>query len=203
MADKGNGNYAYIDTMQEAHKFLGQEFSGTLYTIAKDVKIQVEFNPVNVQSYRLIGYENRLLNNEDFKDDTKDAGEIGAGHTVTALYEVVPTPSSYHPVEGELLKYQTATTSLSQELLTVKLRYKDPDGAQSKLLEEVVPNATSTDVSTDFNFMSAVAMFGMKLRDSKYVEAISENDILALATSNRGEDLDGFRAEFIRLVKAN
>ena len=203
LADKGNGNYAYIDTMQEAHKFLGQEFSGTLYTIAKDVKIQVEFNPVNVQSYRLIGYENRLLNNEDFKDDTKDAGEIGAGHTVTALYEVVPTPSSYHPVEGELLKYQTATTSLSQELLTVKLRYKDPDGAQSKLLEEVVPNATSTDVSTDFNFMSAVAMFGMKLRDSKYVEAISENDILALATSNRGEDLDGFRAEFIRLVKAN
>lgn len=202
LADKGNGNYAYIDTMQEAHKSLGKEFSGTLYTIAKDVKIQVEFNPANVQSYRLIGYENRLLNNEDFKDDTKDAGEIGAGHTVTALYEVVPVQSSYQPVDGEQLKYQKSQISLSEELLTVKLRYKEPDGETSKLLEEVITNSPSNVLSNDLNFMSAVAMFGMKLRDSKFVADISENEILTLANSGRGEDRDGFRAEFIRLVKS-
>jgi len=203
LADKGNGNYAYIDTMQEAHKFLGKEFSGTLYTIAKDVKIQVEFNPATVQSYRLIGYENRLLNNEDFKDDTKDAGEIGAGHTVTALYEVVPVDSGYEPVAGDRLKYQNTSSTLSNELLTVKLRYKEPDGTKSKLLEEVVTNTTTKALSSDFKFMSAVAMFGMQLRDSKYVEAISQDEVLELAASGRGADEDGFRAEFIRLVKAN
>jgi Ca-activated chloride channel family protein len=201
LADKGNGNYAYIDTKQEAHKFLGKEFSGTLYTIAKDVKIQIEFNPSVVKSYRLIGYENRLLNNEDFKDDTKDAGEIGAGHTVTALYEIVPVRSSYSPVDTAELKYQELSKNLSNELLTVKLRYKEPDGNKSKLIEHVVENKTNEILTTDFKFMSAVAMFGMKLRDSKFVKTIDQNDVIALADSARGEDKDGFRAEFIRLVK--
>jgi len=202
LADKGNGNYAYIDTMQEAHKFLGKEFSGTLYTIAKDVKIQVEFNPANVKSYRLIGYENRLLNNEDFKDDTKDAGEIGAGHTVTALYEVVPVKANYNPVDSDTLKYKNTTSILSDELLTIKLRYKEPDGDKSKLVQEVVKNTPNEVVSEDFKFMSAVAMFGMKLRDSKFVKTIKQENIIALADSGRGKDEDGFRAEFIRLVKA-
>ena len=202
LADKGNGNYAYIDTIQEAHKFLGKEFSGTLYTIAKDVKIQVEFNPANVKSYRLIGYENRLLNNEDFKDDTKDAGEIGAGHTVTALYEVVPVKANYNPVDSDTLKYKNTTSILSNELLTIKLRYKEPDGDKSKLVQEVVKNTPNEVVSEDFKFMSAVAMFGMKLRDSKFVKTIKQENIIALADSGRGKDEDGFRAEFIRLVKA-
>ncbi len=202
LADKGNGNYAYIDTMQEAHKFLGKEFSGTLFTIAKDVKIQVEFNPAVVKSYRLIGYENRLLNNEDFKDDTKDAGEIGVGHTVTALYEVVPVQAAYDPVNGSSLKYQKATSGLTNELLTVKLRYKEPNGTKSKLIEHVVQNDPTQDISSDFKFMSAVAMFGMKLRDSKFVESITNEQLLAIADSGRGDDQDGFRAEFIRLIKA-
>lgn len=202
LADKGNGNYAYIDTMQEAHKFLGKEFSGTLYTIAKDVKIQVEFNPAAVKSYRLIGYENRLLNNEDFKDDTKDAGEIGAGHTVTALYEVVPVSASYNPVDDSILKYQHTSTDKTNELLTVKLRYKEPDGSKSKLIEAVVANKKVEQLSSDFKFMSAVAMFGMQLRDSKFTKTIKQEDVIALADSGRGVDEDGFRAEFIRLVKA-
>ena len=202
LADKGNGNYAYIDTMQEAHKFLGKEFSGTLFTIAKDVKIQVEFNPAVVKSYRLIGYENRLLNNEDFKDDTKDAGEIGVGHTVTALYEVVPVKAAYNPVNDDSLKYQSKVSVLPNELLTVKLRYKEPNGTKSKLIEHAVPNITTQDVSADFKFMSAVAMFGMKLRNSKFVKSITNDQLLALANSGRGEDKDGFRSEFIRLVKA-
>lgn len=202
LADKGNGNYAYIDTMQEAHKFLGKEFSGTLYTIAKDVKIQVEFNPAVVKSYRLIGYENRLLNNEDFKDDTKDAGEIGAGHTVTALYEVVPVSASYDPVDDSTLKYQHPSTDKTNELLTVKLRYKEPEGSQSKLIEAVVANKKVEQLSSDFKFMSAVAMFGMQLRDSKFMKTIKQQDVIALASSGRGVDEDGFRAEFIRLVKA-
>lgn len=202
LADKGNGNYAYIDTMQEAHKFLGKEFSGTLYTIAKDVKIQVEFNPAVVKSYRLIGYENRLLNNEDFKDDTKDAGEIGAGHTVTALYEVVPVSASYDPVDDSTLKYQHPSTDKTNELLTVKLRYKEPEGSQSKLIEAVVANKKVEQLSLDFKFMSAVAMFGMQLRDSKFIKTIKQQDVIALASSGRGVDEDGFRAEFIRLVKA-
>lgn len=203
LADKGNGNYAYIDTMQEAHKFLGKEFSGTLFTIAKDVKIQVEFNPANVKSYRLIGYENRLLNNEDFKDDTKDAGEIGAGHTVTALYEIVPTNSDYNAVAGEALKYQASIPTAHDELLTVKIRYKKPDGNKSMVIEHVVKNEISEKVSADLNFMSAVAMFGMKLRKSEYVQHISKSELITLARSGKGEDEDGFRAEFVRLIKAS
>lgn len=206
LADKGNGNHAYIDTMQEAHKFLGKEFGGTLYTIAKDVKIQVEFNPSLVKSYRLIGYENRLLANEDFDNDTKDAGEIGSGHTVTALYEVVPVDSSYNPTPSNTLKYQKQiqNSNTSNELLTVKFRYKTPKGAKSKLFSEVVYNDVNPldKASEDVKFIAAVAMFGMQLRDSKFVKDITQEEVLALAQSGRGEDTDGFRAEFIRLVKA-
>ncbi|MFC4634326.1 von Willebrand factor type A domain-containing protein [Dokdonia ponticola] len=207
LADKGNGNHAYIDTMQEAHKFLGKEFGGTLYTIAKDVKIQVEFNPALVKSYRLIGYENRLLANEDFADDKKDAGEIGSGHTVTALYEIVPINSSFDPVPNATLKYQSEfknTISMSEELLTVNFRYKAPEGTQSKLFSEVVYNRVKPvdQASEDAKFISAVAMFGMQLRDSKFTENTTQDDVLILAQSGRGEDKDGFRAEFIRLVKS-
>ena len=206
LADKGNGNHAYIDTMQEAHKFLGKEFGGTLYTIAKDVKIQVEFNPALVKSYRLIGYENRLLANEDFANDQKDAGEIGSGHTVTALYEIVPVNSSYNPVPDTTLKYQKSdksTTVTSDELLTVKFRYKAPQGTQSKLFSEIVYNTVKSidQASEDVKFISAVAMFGMQLRDSEFVKSTTQQDVLALAQLGRGEDEDGYRAEFIRLVK--
>jgi Ca-activated chloride channel family protein len=206
LADKGNGNHAYIDTMQEAHKFLGKEFGGTLYTIAKDVKIQVEFNPALVKSYRLIGYENRLLANEDFANDQKDAGEIGSGHTVTALYEIVPVNSPYNPVPDTTLKYQKSdksTAVTSDELLTVKFRYKAPQGTQSKLFSEIVYNTVKSidQASEDVKFISAVAMFGMQLRDSEFVKSTTQQDVLALAQLGRGEDEDGYRAEFIRLVK--
>lgn len=203
LADKGNGNYAYIDTMQEANKFLGKEFGGTLHTIAKDVKLQVEFNPAVVKSYRLIGYENRMLASEDFIDDTKDAGEIGVGHTVTALYEVVPLQAGFNPVGGAPLKYTTSSTTSTAELLTVKFRYKEPNGSKSKLFEHVVLNESSamTMASDDLKFVAAVVMFGMQLRDSKFVTAISEEQIITLAESGRGVDDEGYRAEFIRLMK--
>jgi len=206
LADKGNGNHAYIDTMQEAHKLLGKEFGGTLYTIAKDVKIQVEFNPTLVKSYRLIGYENRLLANEDFDNDAKDAGEIGSGHTVTALYEIVPVNSSYNPTSNNTLKYQkqVRNSANSNELLTVKFRYKTPKEAKSKLFSEIVYNNVLRldKASDDMKFITAVAMFGMQLRDSRYVKDTTREDVLTLAQLGRGEDIDGFRAEFIRLVKA-
>ncbi|AOW20232.1 vWA domain-containing protein [Urechidicola croceus] len=207
LADKGNGNHAYIDTMQEAHKVLGKEFGGTLYTIAKDVKIQVEFNPNKVQAYRLIGYENRLLNDEDFKDDTKDAGELGSGHTVTAMYEIIPVGvESKFLKDIDKLKYTKTKVAdtYSNELLTVKFRYKNPDENISKeivypLIEsEVAINETSD----DFNFASAVSLFGMKIRKSKFIKKADFNDVIALAEKGRGEDKEGYRAEFIRLVKA-
>ena len=206
LADTGNGNHAYIDTMQEAHKFLGKEFRGTLYTIAKDVKIQVEFNPQLVKAYRLIGYENRLLANEDFVDDTKDAGEIGSGHTVTALYEVVLVNSRFDPVKNDELKYtQTNTNNYGDELLTVKFRYKKPSEDISKELSSVVLNSDLTiqEASSDFKFTSAVALFGMQLRKSKHALKTSKDDVIALAQSGRGADNDGFKAEFIRLVKSH
>ncbi len=202
LADKGNGNHAYIDTMQEAHKVFGKEFGGTLYTIAKDVKIQVEFNPKKVQAYRLIGYENRMLEAEDFKDDTKDAGELGSGHTVTALYEIIPTGISspyLKAVEG--LKYTTRVESpeLSEELFTVKFRYKKPDGTKS--IEMVhVQNDVLSKPSEDFKFATAVALFGMQLRGSKYDNKAPLETVLALAKAGRGKDEDGYRSEFIRLV---
>ena len=204
MADKGNGHYAYIDSFREAQKVFVQEFGGTLFTVAKDVKIQVEFNPARVQAYRLLGYENRLLAKEDFKDDRKDAGELGSGHSVTALYEVVPAGARTVTVADDSLTYQE--TSLrpgarhSQELLTVRLRYKDPKGSTSQLLETAV-NDRSRAASEDLRFASAVAEFAMLLRDSENKEGASWEQTLSLARGARGEDEQGYRGEFIGLVE--
>ena len=207
LADKGNGNHAYIDTMQEAQKVLGEEFGGTLFTIAKDVKIQVEFNSNKVQAYRLIGYENRLLNDEDFTDDTIDAGEIGSGHSVTALYEVIPVGvDSKFAKDLPKLKYSNISSNAthSNELLTVKFRYKKPDKNKSIELVRVVPCNVKefADTSDDFKFASSIAMFGMQLRDSKYKGNSDYKKIVAFASKSKGEDNDGYRSEFIRLVKA-
>lgn len=204
LADKGNGNHAYIDTMQEAHKIFGKEFGGTLYTIAKDVKLQLEFNPTIVQGYRLIGYENRLLADEDFKNDKKDAGELGAGHTVTALYEIIPVGvTTAYLKDVDSLKYTKPTitnTSYSDELLTVKLRYKKPTEATSIELKEVVKNELTVNLSSDFNFTSAVALYGMQLKSSKFHNNATLENVIALAELGIGKDSNGYRAEFIRLV---
>lgn len=205
LADKGNGNYAYIDNILEAKKVLVTEIGATLLTIAKDVKIQVEFNPALVESYRLVGYENRLLNAEDFNDDKKDAGEIGAGHSVTALYEIVlkgegdGTTPSVDP-----LRYQdnnTVKSTLTNELLTVKFRYKAPDGDVSKLIERNLMNKTSSNLSNNFKFSAAVAGFGMLLRESEYKGTLLFDAVIKLASESKGEDKNGYRAEFIRLVE--
>ena len=204
LADKGNGNYAYIDNMQEAKRVLGTEFGGTIYTIAKDVKIQVEFNPGKVAAYRLIGYENRLLNDEDFNDDQKDAGELGSGHTVTALYEIIPVGvKSKFLKEVDDLKYSTMKNKdYGEELLTVKFRYKEPDGNNSKLITKTVNSPeTGKEPSEDLKFMSAVALFGMNLRESEYSNNCGNEVVIDLAEAGRGADGDGYRAEFIRLVK--
>lgn len=207
LADKGNGNHAYIDTMQEAQKVLGTEFFGTLYTIAKDVKIQVEFNPAKVQAYRLIGYENRLLNDEDFKDDTKDAGELGSGHTVTALYEIIPVGiKSKYLKDIDNLKYtKQITGNYTDEMLTVKFRYKEPDGDVSKLIVKTVKDENSAieSASEDLKFSAAVALFGMQLRNSEFINTKKKADVIALAEAGKGTDKDGYRAEFIRLVKSS
>ncbi len=207
LADKGNGNHAYIDTMQEAQKVLGTEFFGTLYTIAKDVKIQVEFNPAKVQAYRLIGYENRLLNDEDFKDDTNDAGELGSGHTVTALYEIIPVGiKSKYLKDIDNLKYtKQITGNYTDEMLTVKFRYKEPDGDVSKLIVKTVKDENSAieSASEDLKFSAAVALFGMQLRNSEFINTKKKADVIALAEAGKGTDKDGYRAEFIRLVKSS
>lgn len=203
LADKGNGNHAYIDNMQEARKVFGKEFGGTLYTIAKDVKIQVEFNPNKVKAYRLIGYENRLLADEDFIDDTKDAGELGSGHAVTALYEIIPTGSkSKYLKEIPDLKYTETKikSNHSDELLTVKFRYKKPEGFKSIEFSHIVSDEVSK-ASDDMKFAASVALFGMHLRKSDFCNKSSYIDILQLAESGRGPDKEGYRAEFIRLVK--
>ncbi|HEX7312879.1 MAG TPA: VWA domain-containing protein [Pyrinomonadaceae bacterium] len=208
LADKGNGNYAYIDTEAEARKALGEQVAGTLATIAKDVKIQVEFNPRLVAGYRLIGYENRLLADKDFNDDTKDAGEIGAGHTVTALYEVVPAGQKLENPGVDELKYsrpaeptQGANTS---ELLTVKLRYKEPDGDTSRPLNVGVPDrqASYHNASNNFKFAAAVAEFGLLLRDSRYKGQSSYAAAAELARASAGADLTGRRTEFVNLIQS-
>ncbi|MEQ9468739.1 MAG: von Willebrand factor type A domain-containing protein [Ekhidna sp.] len=203
LADKGNGNYAYIDNMKEAKKVLVNEFGGTMFTIAKDVKIQVEFNPSVVQAYRLIGYENRMLNDEDFNDDKKDAGELGSGHTVTALYEIIPVGVESEFVKDiDPLKYQSnnqQTTTSTDELLTVKFRYKEPDGDTSKLITQVVQNEIGKS-SANLDWSMAVAGFGMLLRDSEFKGDLSYEDVLSLAKSAKGKDAFGYRAEFIELV---
>lgn len=204
LADKGNGNYAYIDTMQEAQRVLGTEFGGTLYTIAKDVKLQLEFNPSLVQAYRLIGYENRLLNDEDFKDDTKDAGEMGSGHTVTAFYEIIPTGiESKYLKSIDTLKYTRVqpNTDFKNELVTIKFRYKQPDKDKSKELVHMVSKKLDK-VDADYNFAAAVAMWGMYLRDSRYLNGATKDQIIALADQNRADDTQGYRAEFVRLMKS-
>src|SRR5690606_5793176 len=201
---KGNGNYAYIDTMQEAQRVLGTEFGGTLYTIAKDVKLQLEFNPSLVQAYRLIGYENRLLNDEDFKDDTKDAGEMGSGHTVTAFYEIIPTGiESKYLKSIDTLKYTRVqpNTDFKNELVTIKFRYKQPDKDKSKELVHMVSKKLDK-VDADYNFAAAVAMWGMYLRDSRYLNGATKDQIIALADQNRADDTQGYRAEFVRLMKS-
>lgn len=203
LADKGNGNHAYIDTMQEAQKVFGKEFGGTLYTIAKDVKIQVEFNPEKVKAYRLIGYENRLLNDEDFVDDTKDAGELGSGHTVTALYEVIPVGvKSKFLKKLSKLKYtqNKQLNNFNEELLTVKFRYKSPKGTKSIELVKTVKNEVLAPTN-DMKFISAVALFGMQLSKSKFKNKTKIEDVLSLTEGEIGEDKDGYKAEFVRLVK--
>lgn len=208
IADKGNGNYAYIDTIDEARKVLGRELAGTLGTIAKDVKIQIEFNPKAVAGYRLIGYENRVLDAKDFNDDKKDAGEIGAGHAVTALYEVVPAgqtveeSGSVDPLIYQQEPLEPTGRAMSGELMTVKVRYKQPDGATSKLLSvPVVDQKTPLDqASRNFKFSAAVASFGMLLRQSKYRGDATYDQVLAMANTAVGADLQGERAEFVQLV---
>ena len=203
LADKGNGNYAYIDDILEAKKVLVNEMGGTLVTIAKDVKIQVEFNPREVKAYRLIGYENRVLAKEDFDNDKKDAGELGAGHTVTALYELVPAGAQEMvPIAGEL-KYQRTKLTKSKELMTVKLRYKPPDGDVSKLIEKSIQAADLRALEDDSNleFASAVAEFGMLLRHSEYKGNANYESVLRRAREAKGRDAGGYRGEFIRLVE--
>jgi Ca-activated chloride channel family protein len=208
LADKGNGNYAYIDSILEAQKVLVNEFGGTLFTIAKDVKIQVEFNPTKVQAYRLIGYENRHLKDEDFNNDKKDAGEIGSGHAVTALYEVIPVGIESEFFKIDELKYQKTvvdkSAATSKELLTVKIRYKAPDGDVSKLisrsLQDKVTNEDKT--SENFRWSAAVAGFGMLLRKSEYINGYTFDDVIVLAESSRGKDERGYRVEFINMMKS-
>lgn len=205
LADKGNGNYAYIDSSEEARKALGQQVAGTLYTIAKDVKIQVEFNPAKVAGYRLIGYENRLLANQDFNNDKKDAGEIGAGISVTALYEVVPAGQKVEN-DGIELKYsqvKPSDTNFSDELLTVKLRYKEPKEDTSKLLTIglIDKNTLIQNASDNLKFASAVAQFGLILRDSRYKGSANFSNLTGLANSSLGNDLKGYRSDFVTMVE--
>ncbi|HZF02050.1 MAG TPA: von Willebrand factor type A domain-containing protein [Methylomirabilota bacterium] len=211
LADKGNGNYAYLDSLEEAQKVLIDQMSGTLVTIAKDVKIQVEFNSAQVGAYRLIGYEKRMLRKEDFNNDKKDAGEIGAGHTVTALYEIVPVGEKIPEGSVDPLKYQLPdeekqeryVATGSKELLTLKLRYKQPDGDTSKLLVFPVTDGGKSfeRASTDFKFATAVAEFGMLLRDSEFKGNSSCGSVLELATEAKGADVEGYRSEFLTLVR--
>lgn len=206
LAEKGNGNHAYIDNLQEANRVLVNEFGATLHTVAKDVKLQVEFNPAQVQAYRLIGYESRLLNDEDFNNDAKDAGEIGAGHTVTAFYEVIPVGvKSDFAGKVDDLKYQNVEKSVpvsgSKELLTVKLRYKQPNGNHSKKIEAVLIDSKTNNISADFRFASAVAMFGQLLRDSDYKGSATYDKVISLAKTGLDNDLQGYRREFVRLVE--
>ena len=208
VAEKGNGNHAYIDNLQEANRVLVGEFGATLHTVAKDVKLQVEFNPFQVQAYRLIGYESRLLKDEDFNNDAKDAGDMGAGHTVTAFYEVIPAGVKNEYVgKVDDLKYQkkekmTLKPTGSDELLTVKLRYKAPDKDVSRKMELPFVDNKGDSVSSDFRFASAVAMFGQLLRDSDFKGTADYDKVIKLAKQGVNNDERGYRREFIRLVEA-
>ncbi|MFC1480254.1 von Willebrand factor type A domain-containing protein [Candidatus Omnitrophota bacterium] len=202
LADKGNGNAAYIDGLLEAKKVFISELGATLFTVAKDVKMQVEFNPGKVEAYRLIGYENRMLNKEDFNDDKKDAGELGSGHTVTVLYEVALTGSAEDFPETDPLKYQKTAVVKSKDLMTVKMRYKDPDGTESKLItQSVLAGKANTTPSENFRFASSVAEFGLLLRGSEYKGDASYKSTIERARAAKGDDPNGYRAEFIKLVE--
>ncbi len=205
LADAGNGNYAYIDTLNEARKVLVEQMSATLQTIAKDVKIQIEFNLVVVAEYRLIGYENRILAREDFNNDQVDAGEIGAGHTVTAVYEVALADSEGQRVDP--LRYQSERgvgKGRNRELAFLRLRYKAPDGDTSKLIEQIIRKADIkrelTETSADFRFAAAVAGFGQLLRGGNYMEQFGFDDVRTLANGARGGDPFGYRGEFVTMV---
>ena len=200
LADYGNGNYSYIDSEKEAKKVLVDEMSGTLFTVAKDVKFQLEFNPANVKGYRLIGYENRVMAAEDFNDDTKDAGEIGAGHSVTVLYEIVPADSEMELGESELKYASDSEGVMGDELLTVNIRYKEPEGSESKLLTYPVNKSLYSDkMSADMNFASCVAEFGMLLRNSRYIGDVTYKDVSAQLSKYDYSD-DDYKDEFIYLV---
>ena len=208
LADKGNGNHSYIDNVNEARKVLVNEFGSTLFTIAKDVKIQVEFNPAKVQAYRLVGYENRVLDAEDFNDDAKDAGELGSGHTVTALYEVIPAGVKSEFIKTiDPLKYQVnpvqSIAGHTNELMTVKLRYKLPGRDDSQLISQPVADTYTTidNSSENFRFSAAVAEFGLLLRNSEYKQQGNYQQVITLARSSKGKDHYGYRAEFIQLVE--
>lgn len=206
LADKGNGNHAYIDNLQEAKKVLVSEFGGTLFTIAKDVKLQIEFNPAKVQAYRLIGYENRLLSKEDFNNDQKDAGDLGSGHTVTALYEIIPVGVESKFIEKvDPLKYQSKPTIAngSNEMMTIKFRYKKPDGHVSKLLQHAVVDnhVMLTNTSSNFRFAAAVASFAMVLRNSEFKQQSSYDQAWQLAKGALDNDEEGYRSEFLKLLK--
>jgi Ca-activated chloride channel family protein len=210
LADKGNGNHSYIDNINEARKVLVSEFGSTLFTIAKDVKLQLEFNPSKVQGYRLIGYENRVMAAEDFNDDKKDAGELGSGHTVTALYEIIPVGiksdfiKAVDPLKYQPTKNDAPVSSNTEEIMTIKLRYKKPDADVSKLITHPVidTHADLVKTSDNFRFSAAVASFGMMLRNSEYKQMSSWQQVISLAKAAKGADVNGYREEFIRLVQA-
>ena len=198
IATNGNGNYAYIDNIQEAKKLLVDEFDSTMFTIAKDVKFQVEFNPETISAYRLIGYDTRRLENEDFNDDAKDAGDIGSGHNVTAFFELIPVVTGNGSSSVDPLRYSEVTTTGSDDFMTVKIRYKDPDGEVSKLVEHSVgPQALQLKVSDNFLFASAVAEFGLIVTDSKYMNDSSLESVQHRAKAAVGEDSFGLRTEFL------
>ncbi len=203
LSNAGNGNYAYIDNVLEAKKILGKEIWGTLYTIAKDVKIQIEFNPAKVKAYRLIGYENRMLRKEDFNDDTKDAGDIGSGHTVTAIYELIPAGSEEDVPAADDLEYQETQVVKSKNMMTVKLRYKEPDKDKSKLIVNRVKESDlkTKNLSENYQWAAAVSQFGLLLRDSEYKGNASYSSALQLAKQAKGNDTDGYRAECIKLME--
>jgi Ca-activated chloride channel family protein len=202
LADKGNGNYAYIDNALEAKKVLVSQMAGTLFTIAKDVKIQVEFNPATVKSYRLIGYENRKLADRDFNDDQKDAGDMGAGHSVTAIYEIVPADSLENVASVDPLVYQQSKSTGGSDWLQVKIRYKKPGEETSQLMTQKVDGQAELAVASEnLRFAAAVVEYGMLLRNSEFKGQASYQQALALARGARGNDENGYRAEFIKLLE--
>ena len=211
LAQKGHGNYAFVDTINEARKVLAEQLDATLVAVAKDVKIQVEFNPGQVNAYRLLGYETRLMRAQDFNNDQKDANDMGSGQTVTALYEVVPRGVNVNGINGEPMRYQPGAPAAQQprngiganEMLDLRIRYKEPEGTESKLIELplVDRGASFANASSDFRFAAAIAGFGLVLRDSVYKGSATLDWVLATAQNSRGVDKNGYRDEFIRLVQ--